>query len=197
MMLVLIVVETTDVIFAVDSIPAIFAVTQDPFIVYTSNVFAILGLRALYSCSPVSWACSSTSKSACSVVLSFVGTKMLLVGVYKIPIGVSLAVIGGVLSLSVVASLMVARKKMEPVAPVTNRINPARAIPGTPGRIFQPTFTTICISLVLLGAVLTLVKWDAISRGPTGHEAGSPCCGLSKVKSRRQSGDTAISMPQF
>ncbi|HLN85024.1 MAG TPA: TerC family protein [Candidatus Limnocylindrales bacterium] len=171
MMLVLIVVETTDVIFAVDSIPAIFAVTQDPFIVYTSNVFAILGLRALYFMLAGIMAMFVYLKIGLSFVLCFVGAKMLLVDVYKIPIGASLAVIGGVLLLAVIASLIVARKQTATMAPATRRRNPARAIPGTPARIFEPTFKTVCLSFVFLGTVLTLVKWNSISRGPTGHEA--------------------------
>jgi tellurite resistance protein TerC len=171
MMLVLIVVETTDVIFAVDSIPAIFAITQDPFIVYTSNVFAILGLRALYFMLAGIMQMFVYLKVGLSFVLCFVGAKMLLVDVYKIPIGTSLAVIGGVLLLAVIASLIVTRKGMAVMAPVANPVRPARAMPGTPARRFAPTFTTIWMSVFFLSALLTLVKWDAISRGPTGHEA--------------------------
>ena len=171
MMLVLIVVETTDVIFAVDSIPAIFAITQDPFIVYTSNVFAILGLRALYFMLAGIMQMFVYLKVGLSFVLCFVGTKMLLVDVYKIPIGASLAVIGGVLLLAVIASLIVTRKGTAVMAPVANPVRPARAMPGTPPRRFAPTFTTIWMSVFFLSALLTLVKWDAISRGPTGHEA--------------------------
>ena len=171
MMVVLIVVETTDVIFAVDSIPAIFAITQDPFIVYTSNVFAILGLRALYFMLAGIMQMFVYLKVGLSFVLCFVGTKMLLVDVYKIPIGASLAVIGGVLLLSVLASLIVARKEVAAVAPPTNRIKPDRAVPQRPARPFAPTYTTIGLSVFFLATVLTLVKWDAISRGPTGHEA--------------------------
>jgi tellurite resistance protein TerC len=104
LMLVLLVVETTDVIFAVDSIPAIFAITKDPFIVYTSNVFAILGLRALYFMLAGVMELFVYLKVGLSFVLCFVGAKMLLVDVYKIPIGVSLAVIGGVLLISILAS---------------------------------------------------------------------------------------------
>jgi TerC family integral membrane protein len=111
LMLVLVVVETTDVIFAVDSIPAIFAVTQDPFIVYTSNVFAILGLRALYFMLAGVMEMFAYLKVGLSFVLCFVGAKMLLVDIYKIPIGVSLAVIGGVLLLSILASLVIPPKK--------------------------------------------------------------------------------------
>lgn len=109
LMIVLIVVETTDVIFAVDSIPAIFAITTDPFIVYTSNVFAILGLRALYFMLAGVMSMFIYLKVALSFVLCFVGVKMILVDVYKIPIGISLGVIGGALLLSVIASMMAQR----------------------------------------------------------------------------------------
>jgi TerC family integral membrane protein len=110
MMVVLIVVETTDVIFAVDSIPAIFAITTDPFIVYTSNVFAILGLRALYFMLAGVMEMFVYLKVGLSFVLVFVGIKMILVDVYKIPIGASLGVIGGILLLSVLASLASQRR---------------------------------------------------------------------------------------
>jgi tellurite resistance protein TerC len=110
MMVVLIVVETTDVIFAVDSIPAIFAITTDPFIVYTSNVFAILGLRALYFMLAGVMEMFVYLKVGLSFVLVFVGVKMTLVDVYKIPIGTSLGVIGGILLLSVLMSLASQRR---------------------------------------------------------------------------------------
>jgi tellurite resistance protein TerC len=90
---VLVLVETTDLIFAVDSIPAIFAVTQDPFIVYSSNVFAILGLRALYFLLADVIQRFHYLKIGLSVVLMFVGFKMLIADIYKIPIGVSLGII--------------------------------------------------------------------------------------------------------
>ena len=111
LMLVLFVVETTDVIFAVDSIPAIFAVTQDPFIVYTSNVFAILGLRALYFMLAGVMEMFVYLKVGLSFVLCFVGAKMMMVDLYKIPIGASLGVIAAVLLISIGASLV---KKKEP-----------------------------------------------------------------------------------
>lgn len=88
--IVLVLVETTDVIFAFDSIPAIFAVTKDPFIVFTSNVFAILGLRALYFCISGLMDKFSYLKPALCVILAFVGTKMLIQDFYKIPIQISL-----------------------------------------------------------------------------------------------------------
>src|SRR5688500_193365 len=103
---VLMLVETTDLIFAVDSIPAIFAITQDPFIVYTSNVFAILGLRALYFLLAGVIHKFHYLKLGLSAVLVFVGAKMLLTDVYKVPVGMSLGVIALVLSTAVVASLL-------------------------------------------------------------------------------------------
>ena len=102
---VLALVETTDLIFAVDSIPAIFAVTQDPFIVYSSNVFAILGLRALYFLLAGVIHRFHYLKVGLSVVLVFVGVKMLASDVYTIPIGVSLGIIVLVLTAAVAASL--------------------------------------------------------------------------------------------
>jgi tellurite resistance protein TerC len=101
---VLLLVETTDVIFALDSIPAIFAITQDPFIVYSSNVFAILGLRALYFLLADVIHRFHYLKTGLSIVLIFVGVKMLAADIYTVPIGVSLAVIVLVLSASVAAS---------------------------------------------------------------------------------------------
>jgi tellurite resistance protein TerC len=110
LLVVLVLVETTDLIFAVDSIPAIFAITQDPFIVYTSNVFAILGLRALYFLLAGVIHRFHYLKLGLSVVLVFVGAKMLLTDIYKVPVGVSLGVIALVLSTAIVASLVVPRK---------------------------------------------------------------------------------------
>ncbi len=104
--LVLVLVETTDLVFAVDSIPAIFAITQEPFIVYTSNVFAILGLRSLYFLVAGVIHKFHYLKLALAVVLVFVGAKMLLVDVYKIPIGISLGIIALLLAVSVAASLI-------------------------------------------------------------------------------------------
>ena len=104
--LALIVVEVTDVIFAVDSIPAIFAITTDPFIVFTSNIFAILGLRSLYFLLASVIDKFVYLKVGLSFVLLFVGAKMLIMDFYKIPILVSLGVIAGVLGASIVASVI-------------------------------------------------------------------------------------------
>lgn len=104
---VLILVEITDLIFAVDSIPAIFAVTLDPFIVYTSNVFAILGLRSLYFALAGVMDKFHYLKIGLGVILAFVGVKMLLAHTeYKIDTLISLGIVAGILTVSVVASLL-------------------------------------------------------------------------------------------
>ena len=124
--LVLVLVETTDLVFAVDSIPAIFAVTSDPFLVYTSNVFAILGLRSLYFVLAGVMQKFSYLKLGLSAVLAFVGVKMTLVDLYKIPSGVSLGVIASILALSVAASLWKSRRQ-EDAGAAREREEPARA----------------------------------------------------------------------
>lgn len=111
LLLALVMVEFTDVVFAVDSIPAIFAITADPFLVFTSNVFAILGLRSLYFCLASLIHRFKYLKPALIVVLLFVGVKMMLVHTsYKIDTGISLAVVLGVLLLGVVGSLVATRQ---------------------------------------------------------------------------------------
>jgi len=102
----LLMVETTDVIFAVDSIPAILAITRDAFIVYTSNVFAILGLRALYFALAGIVTMFHHLHYGLALIVAFVGVKMLLADIYKIPISWSLAIVAAFLALSVVASLV-------------------------------------------------------------------------------------------
>lgn len=116
LLLVLVMVESTDVVFAVDSIPAIFAVTQDPFLVYTSNVFAILGLRSLYFLLAGALDKFYYLKTALAVILVFVGAKMLIVEFVKIPIALSLGVILGLLVIAIVASLVRARRQEELVS---------------------------------------------------------------------------------
>ncbi len=110
LLLALVAVEVSDLVFAADSIPAIFAVTRDPFIVFTSNAFAILGLRSLYFLLAGVIARFAYLKVGLSVVLVLVGTKMLLAGVYEIPIAASLAGIGAILGSSIVASLLTTRR---------------------------------------------------------------------------------------
>jgi tellurite resistance protein TerC len=106
LLLVLICVETTDIVFAVDSIPAIFAITRDPFIVYTSNIFAILGLRALYFVLAGVMGKFHFLRIGLALVLAFVGLKMLLTDLYKLPVGLSLTVVAALLAGSIAASLL-------------------------------------------------------------------------------------------
>ncbi len=115
--LVLLIIESTDLVFAVDSIPAIFAVTRDPFIVYTSNVFAILGLRALYFLLADVMNKFEYLKLGLSAVLTFVGVKMIIADLYKIPVLLSLTVVAGILALAVAASLWKARKQTDKLVP--------------------------------------------------------------------------------
>jgi tellurite resistance protein TerC len=103
--MVLLLVETTDVVFAADSIPAIFAVTVDPFIVYTSNVCAILGLRALYFVLAGAILKFRYLRPGLALILIFVGVKMLIASFYKVPILLSLGVITAILAVSIGASL--------------------------------------------------------------------------------------------
>lgn len=110
LLLVLILVELSDVIFAVDSIPAIFAVTTDPFIVLTSNLFAILGLRAMYFLLAGVAERFSMLKYGLSVILVFIGVKMLIVDFYHTPVAISLGVVGGILAVTLLINAWVNRQ---------------------------------------------------------------------------------------
>lgn len=110
MFVVLVFVELSDVVFAVDSIPAIFAVTMDPFIVLTSNIFAILGLRAMFFLLADVADRFHLLRYGLAIVLSFIGMKLLLLKVYHIPVAVSLGVVFSVITASVIASLMFPKK---------------------------------------------------------------------------------------
>jgi tellurite resistance protein TerC len=124
---VLVVIETTDIIFAIDSIPAILAVTDDPFLVFTSNAFAILGLRALYFLLAGMMDRFAYLKLGLAAVLIFVGGKMLLSDVYHVPIWGSLAVIGVTIGISIAVSLL---KPPPPGEPVGHGV--PLALPTTP-----------------------------------------------------------------
>lgn len=116
---VLVVVETTDVVFAVDSIPAIFAITLDPFVVYSSNVFAILGLRALYFAIAGLMDMFHYLKYGLSAILAFVGVKMLVSGFYHMPDLLALGVIAAMLGISIIFSLLKPQTREEKEAPVS------------------------------------------------------------------------------
>jgi tellurite resistance protein TerC len=172
LMLVLVVVETTDVIFAVDSIPAIFAITTDPFIVYTSNVFAILGLRALYFMLAGVMQMFVYLKVGLSFVLCFVGAKMLIVDFYKIPIGISLGVVAGILILSVAASLL---KRWHETGVLSSRLGLEKlTAPKTRHRlnpIAIPVYAKVGALILLVAVALGIAKCDSITRGPSGDDA--------------------------
>jgi len=110
LLVVLLVVETTDLLFATDSIPAVLAITLKPFIVYTSNVFAVLGLRSLFFVLAGMMEVFHYLHYGLSIVLIFIGSKMLISDYYRIPTGMALAAVGGVLALSVLASLIIPKK---------------------------------------------------------------------------------------
>jgi tellurite resistance protein TerC len=110
LLLVIALVGITDVIFAVDSIPAIFAITTDPFIVLTSNIFAILGLRAMYFLLAAVAAKFHLLSYGLAVILVFIGTKMMLIDIFKIPVGISLGVVVAILAVTMVLSLRSAPK---------------------------------------------------------------------------------------
>ncbi len=106
----LVMIEFTDLVFAVDSIPAVLAISKDPFIVYTSNVFAILGLRSLYFALSSIITYFRFLKFGLSAILFFVGVKMCISAFYKMPIGVSLGVLVGILAISILASVLIKPK---------------------------------------------------------------------------------------
>ena len=111
--LVLILIEVTDLVFAVDSIPAIFAITTDPFIVFTSNIFAIMGLRALYFLLADVAERFHLLKYGLALVLTFIGAKMLIAPWYHVPVQASLAVVAVLIGSSVIASLIVTRERIK------------------------------------------------------------------------------------
>ena len=114
LLLVLIVINVADLVFAVDSIPAIFAVTEDAFVVLTSNVFAVLGLRAMFFLLEGVAARFHLLSYGLAAVLLFIGTKMLIAGFWKVPIGIALGVVALLIGASVVASLFVKPKRAAP-----------------------------------------------------------------------------------
>lgn len=121
----LIVIESTDLMFALDSIPAVLGISHDLFIVYTSNIFAILGLRALYFALAGVMQLFHYLKYALSIILGFIGVKMLIHDFYKIPIEIALGVVFVLLTLAILASLVFPEKKKEEAEAVVVQGNPA------------------------------------------------------------------------
>jgi tellurite resistance protein TerC len=110
LLITVIVIETMDLVFAMDSIPAAFSITLDKFVLYTSNIFAVLGLRSLYFALAGIMPLFKYLKYGLFVVLTFIGIKMLLAHYYKIPTGIALGVVASVLIIAVVASVIRNRK---------------------------------------------------------------------------------------
>jgi tellurite resistance protein TerC len=122
--LALMIIEGTDLIFAVDSIPAILAISDEPFIVYTSNVFAILGLRSLYFALAGIEKYFKYLKYGLAVILVFVGTKMAIADLVKIPVGLSLIIIALILGTSMLASILSSKKHEPPTSDASEKKNP-------------------------------------------------------------------------
>ncbi len=119
MLAVVLALETTDILFAIDSIPAVLAITKDPFIVYTSNVFAILGLRSLFFAISGLMQLFHLLHYGLAAILTFVGVKMLIEELFHIPVTASLIVIASILSASIISSILWPAQKGEEVPPVT------------------------------------------------------------------------------
>ena len=122
MFLVLVLIEASDLVFAVDSIPAIFAVTTDPFIVFTSNIFAIMGLRALYFLLADMADRFHLLKYGLAIVLVFIGGKMLVMPWFHMPVQWSLAIVGSIIALSVILSLKLSARKPVALAVTDGRV---------------------------------------------------------------------------
>ena len=110
---VLLLVESTDLVFAVDSIPAVLAISQDPLIVYTSNIFAIMGLRSIFFALAGIIQLFHYLQYGLSIILVFVGLKMVLSNIYKIPVGIALGVVAGILAVSVLVSMLWPPKNLD------------------------------------------------------------------------------------
>lgn len=132
--LVLLLIESTDLIFAVDSIPAIYAITDDPFIVFTSNAFAILGLRSLFFVMAGYLSGLAYLKPALAAIMAFVGSKMVLIDIIKIPPVLSLGVIGGILVVAILASWRAKAQVDEALLPHVHTTPPATETAHTTAR---------------------------------------------------------------
>jgi tellurite resistance protein TerC len=129
-LIVVLVIETTDIVFALDSVPAVLAITLNPFIVYTSNIFAILGLRSLYFALAGVMRLFYYLRYGLIVVLIFVGAKMLVADFYQIRTEIALGVVAGVLFIAVIASIIWPRKKE--IIPLLSKFPDEGNRPGRP-----------------------------------------------------------------
>ncbi len=151
--LALVLVETSDVMFAIDSIPAIFAVTRDPFLVLTSNVFAILGLRALYFAVAGMMHKFRFLKLSLVFILAYVGVKMILSHHYPVPNLVSLSIIGTALSIGMLASILsTPRDETSLVSPLVDDLESLAALTYREAR--RVAILTVGMTIVLLGLIM-------------------------------------------
>ena len=165
LLLVLLLVEATDVMFAVDSIPAIFAVTDETFIVYTSNVFAILGLRSLYFALAPMLARFRFLKTSLVFVLGYIGVKMLLTHTYPIPAAVSLAIVGGILAVGVLASVMGSGRDTAPLRPP---LTPRQLAETSLRMAWRAVILVVGGTLLLLGTAMIVLPGPALLVIPLG-----------------------------
>jgi len=177
LLLALIAVEVSDVVFAVDSIPAIFAITQDPFIVLTSNVFAILGLRSLYFLLAAFVTKFVHLKTGLALVILFVGAKMLLLDVFELPVAVSLVVIAGILGVSIAWSVLRPPPDVPlPAVALVPAVERRPSLAETCRRIVDASwFQRSVLALIVVNAiVMGLETWpSALSRWERGLSAVS------------------------
>lgn len=165
--LALVMIESTDVLFALDSIPAIFAITRDPFIVFTSNVFAILGLRSLYFALAATLNRFRHLKTSLVFLLAFVGVKMILSPHFHMPAPVSLAVIGGILSVGVLASIRGAALDTSPlVSPIAEEVETMAQITYKAAR--KLVVIVIGFTLLIAGVVMIFLPGPAFIIIPLG-----------------------------
>lgn len=160
--IVLLVVESTDLLFAIDSIPAIFAITRDPFLVFTSNVFAILGLRSLYFALAGLMDRFRYLKMSLVFILAFVGVKMILSHHYPVPTGVSLAFIGGIILVGVLASMMASHRDTarlrSPIPGVSESDTPPEDLTTALEPFAEAAFKQLRrVFVILVGSTLLLV----------------------------------------
>lgn len=164
--LALVLIETSDVTFAIDSIPAIFAITRDPFIIFTSNIFAILGLRALYFVLAGLMEKFRYLKTSLVFLLAFIGVKMLLVHHHPIPNLVSLAVIGGILMVGILASLAAGQDTAPLISPLKNDIR--RLAIASYRQARKAVILLIGSSVLVIGAAMILLPGPAFIVIPLG-----------------------------
>jgi tellurite resistance protein TerC len=162
----LVLVETADVMFAVDSIPAIFAITRDPFIVFTANIFALLGLRSLYFVLAGLMEKFRYIRTSLVFLLTYVGVKMLLVHHYPIPNHVSLMIIGGILAVGIVASTKAGRDTIALLSPLADEMGELAVASYRQAR--RAIILVIGSSILLVGIAMVVLPGPAILVVPLG-----------------------------